>query len=63
MYFKLRNRFLYLVGIHVVAVLGGQRPAHRQVDDIPHDSQGERGAQHVLPLAHCRQDRRWESAR
>lgn len=54
-------QFLYLVWIHVVAVLGGQRPAHSQVDDVSNDRQGESGAQHVLPLTHCGQDRCGES--
>lgn len=56
-------QFFYLVWIHVVAVLGGQCPAHSQVDDVPNDRQRESGAQHVLPLAHCGQDRCGESGR
>lgn len=32
---------LYLVGIHVISMLGCQCPAHSQVEEISHDSQGE----------------------
>lgn len=46
----------HLVGIHVVAMLGCKCPAHSQVDDIPHNCQGESCAQHVVPLTHCWQD-------
>ena len=37
-------------------MLGGQGPAHGQVDNVSYDSQGEGGAQHVLPFTHRRQD-------
>lgn len=53
-------QLFYLVGIHIIAVLGCQRPAHSQVDDIPHNSQGESCAQHVFPLTDCWQDWCWE---
>jgi len=54
---------LYLVGIHVVAVLGCQCPGHSQVDHIAHDGQGESCAQHVFPLTHCWQDWCWETGK
>ena len=47
---------LHLIGVHIVAVLGGQGPAHGQVDNISYYSQGEGSAQHVLPFTHCWQD-------
>lgn len=58
---KKRVFFFYLVGIHIVAVLGCQCPAHCQVDDIPDYCQGEGCAQHVIPLTHCWQDRSRET--
>lgn len=57
------KQFFYLVGIHIVAMLGCQCPAHGQVDDIPHYCQGESCAQHVFPLTHCGQDWCWESGK
>lgn len=58
---KRHMQFFHLVGVHVIAMLGCQSPAHSQVDDIPHNCQGESCAQHVFPLTHCWQDWCWES--
>lgn len=48
--------YSYLIGIHIVAMLCCQCPAHSQVDHIAHDSQGEGCAQHVIPLNHSWED-------
>lgn len=53
----------YLVGVHVVAMLGCQRPPHGQVDHVAHDGERESCADHVLPLVHQGQGRCWEPAR